>query len=635
MARKATEEDRVKHWERRIDLANKKFKKWDDRYETNLLEDYYLGRQWRTLTDDERVGRYTINLVYSTIEVNKPSLSFHNPQVKVQPRAARGSTLGSRSNEKARLCEDTVQTFIDDPDVRFMEETSLALHEAHFRFGVVEVGYTSDHIDNPNAGKPLLKENSEDPVIDSKGDPVLEAERIIQNEMMFVAHIPAKQFRVSGSSLKNGLEQNDWVGYWDWHFAEDVKANKAYKGTTELKATGKLTDAQGLEDEDDREDEMEARAGMVRVWKIWDMRAKKKFVIAEGHKKFLVDGEPFTFLPFAVMKFHEVIDDFYPMPPVSQWLGPQDELNETRDAQRAHRRRFYRRYTMMKGAMDPKELEKLENGGDGVVAESNMPLPLTPVPDAPMGADVWNHLGETKQDMLAVSGVGMDQRGVADSETATQASIIDTRNKLRESSARTRVAQWLARVARLMLMTIREKMALEMWVKRNVDPAVVKQPDPMTGMPNLMPVMQVADLWQEITAEDVSDIDLDIGIDLATMSPVSEEAFRNSWNQVLALLTNPALMQLMAMSPVMLRRTLILYGIRQENDIQEIQRVIAMTMQMQAMAAQEAQMQEKKEAAAKAGVVPSLIEQAGQDGPGGELVPPEVEQAIKGGQSFH
>src|SRR5688572_17249002 len=170
MARKASEEDRVKHWEKRLSLANKKFDKWTKRFNTNLLEDYYLGEQWRWQTAEEREKLYTINMVYSTIETNKPALSFHKPQIKIQPRAGRGYTLGSTALDKAQLCEDTLQTFIDDPDVRFMEETSLALHEAHFRFGVVEVGYTADWIDNPNAGKPLLKEGSDEPLMTSKGD---------------------------------------------------------------------------------------------------------------------------------------------------------------------------------------------------------------------------------------------------------------------------------------------------------------------------------------------------------------------------------------------------------------------------------------------------------------------------------
>lgn len=640
MAR-ASEEDRLAVWEKRIQAANKKYKKWSEEYNTDRLERYYLGKQWRGLSEEDAGGRYVINMVYSTVEVNKPSLVFHRPQVKVEPRPGRNSTLGSHSKEKARLCEDTIQTFIDDPDVKFAMETNLALHEAHFRFGVIEVGYTADWIDNPNAGKPLLKDGSDEEMKDSNGSTVMEPDRNIEREAMYVRRIPAENFRVSASS-RNALEQNDWVAYCEWHYLEDIKRNKMYKNTANLKSTGSV---RGMSTEDDYQDDADCdeHSGMVKLWKIWDLRGMNRHVYADGHKKFLLEKEPFSFLPFAAIKFHDILDNFYPMPPVYQWIGPQDELNETRDAQRAHRRRFYRRYTMMQGAVEPTEVEKMETGGDGVIIVVNQPNPILPIPDAPMGADVWNHLGETKQDLMAVSGIGGDQRGVADSETATQASIIDVRSKLRESSARTRVSDWLAAIARLMLMTIREKMALPFWIKRNLDPASMQPPmDPMTGMPQVdpmtgMPVpppdmMAITSLYKEITSEEVTNIDLDVNIDLASMSPVTEESQRVSWNQVLAILTNPAVAQIMAMSPIILRRTLTLYGIRAENDIQEVQRVLQQMMMQAQMAQEQAAMEEKKGAAKKAGVVPELIEQAGQNGPGGgNLVPPDVQKAIMGG----
>lgn len=624
MAR-ATEEDRLKVWQNRISASNKKYEDWSKRYNTDRLEEYYLGRQWQGLDDTEADKKYVINMVYSTVEVNKPTMSFSRPQIRVQPRPGRESSMFSLAREKAKLCEDTLQTFIDDPDIRFAMETNLALHEAHFRFGVIEVGYTSDWIDNPNAGKPILKENSDSPLKDSEGNDVVEPERKIEREAMFVRRIPAKQFRVSASS-RNGLEQNDWLAYYEWHYAEDIKRNPLYRGTKSLKSTGAMRDmpedADLLKHTDD--EDAEEHSGMVKVWKVWDMRSMKRHVFAEGHNKFLLEKEPFKFCPLAVVKFHEVLDSFYPMPPVSQWLGPQDELNEIRDSQRAHRRRFYRRYTTMEGAVDDPELEKLETGGDGTIIMVNAPNAIVPVPDAPMGADVWNHLGETKQDILAVTGIGSDQRGVAESETATQANIIDVRSKLRETSSRAKVSEWLSQIARLMLMTIREKMALPFWIKRNLDPASVNA-DPMSALP-------LANLYKEITAEDVTDIDLDISVDLASMSPVTEEALRVSWNQVMAILTNPAVAQIMAMSPVILRRTLNLYGIRAENDIQEVSRVLQQMMAQAAEAQQAQEFEEKKEDASKAGVVPELIEQAGEQGPSGRQVPPGVQEAIEGGK---
>lgn len=575
MAR-TTEADRVKTLEKRIRQANKLYDKWSDRYETKRLEDYYLGKQWSGLEEEEAKKRYVINLVYSSIEVNKPSLIFHNPQVRMQPRPERGNDLGSDADSRARLCQETVQTFIDDPDFGFADDTALALQEAHFRLGIIEVGYTSDSIANPEAGKPVLKEDDETPVRDGSGAEVLQPDRVVKSESLFIKRIPASSFRVSISS-KNRVSRNDWVGYYEWHYVEDVKRSPAYKNTANLKATGTIS--KELRDESDvNPDDLERHHGMIKLWKVWDIRRKVRHVIAEGHPKFLQEDVSWKYLPFSIIKFHEILDSFYPLPPVFAWLGPQDEVNETRDMQRAHRRRFYRRYTYTEGSIEDTELQKLENGGDGVYAKSNVPNPLIPVPDAPLSADVWRHLDESKTDFIAVSAVGGEQRGVAESETATQASIIDVRARLRESAARTKVATWLAGIARLMLFTIRDNMALEFWVKRSVDPYSPNAPQE---------ALKTATLWQQITADDLGDLDLDVFVDLASMSPITEDIQRNSWSQVLALLTNPALLAILSKSEVLLRKTLNLYGIRAENEIQEIMKVIQIVvaeMQMAAMA---------------------------------------------------
>jgi hypothetical protein len=345
---------------------------------------------------------------------------------------------------------------------------------------------------------------------------------------------------------------------------------------------------------------------MVKVWKIWDLRRRVRHVLAEGHKKFLQEDKPYTFLPLAVIKFHEILNSFYPCPPVYQWLGPQDEINETREMQRAHRRRFYRRYTYTDGSIDPAELEKLETGGDGVCAKSNTPgSPLTPVPDAPLSGDVWTHLNESKSDFIAVSAIGGEQRGVAESDTATQATIIDQRSRLRESAARTKVAGWLSQIARLMLLTIKEEMALPIWVKRSSDPFA-------QGM-----IEGKTELWRQIQSDELGDLDLDVYIDLASMSPVTEEVERNAWNTVLALMTNPSILMVLGQSEVLLRKTLMMYGIRSENEIQEIIKVMQQALGM-------VQQQAAAEAAKKMG--------AGSVGAGGPTNSPTISGST-GGQA--
>ena len=155
MARE-NEKTRVTSWRGRVSAANKKYDMWSEKYQTDRCERYYEGFQWKGKTETEAQKLYVINLVFATIETNKPALIFHNPKIRCDVRPAKADDLLSNAQARALLCQDTVQTFIDDPDIDFAGNTSLSLQECHFRFGVVEVDYTSDWIDNPNAGKPVL-----------------------------------------------------------------------------------------------------------------------------------------------------------------------------------------------------------------------------------------------------------------------------------------------------------------------------------------------------------------------------------------------------------------------------------------------------------------------------------------------
>lgn len=593
-----SQEKRVKKWSERVRASNGVYKSWADKFDTDRLEDYYEGRQWRGVEEDVAKKKYVINLVFANVETNKPALIFNSPQVRMAPKPAKEDDLGSRALERAMLCQDTVQTFLDDPDFAFVEETTAALHETHFRFGVVEVGYTADWIDNPNAGKPQLDdealpgENGEKPpLLDSDKKPVMEPEFSVKSEQMFIKHIPAETFRVSISD-KPRPERNDWVGYYEWHQLEDLLENPHYKkGAKGLKASGILrAELQDTSEGDDTET-LKKHNSMCKVWKVWDLRLKKKHVFVQGHDKFLAENVDFKFLPFAFLRFFPRLKSFYPMPPVSQWLFPQDELNETRESQRAHRRRFYRRYTTLKGSIDDDQIEKLETGGDGVIAESNMPNPLQPVSDAPQGGDVWANLDTTKQDYMSVSGISGDQRGVAESETATQANIIDQHSKLREGSARAKVQKFLADCARLILLTAIDSMALPFWVKRNVDATAAME----NGGAE---VMDVAQKWQEITHEDLEGIDMEVTIDLSSMSPVSQQAEQMSWTQVLTLLKDPQACLLLAQSPALLRKTLRLWNVTSKSEILEIETAVKQTAMM-------IQLQQQAEAEA-------------QEGPGGE-----------------
>lgn len=586
-------------WASRLTRADRTYKNWSDEYECDGLARYYQGKQWRGLSEELRKKKYVINMIFATIETQLPSLMFSRPKVSVEPRPARAQEPGSDSSGRATLMESTLQTFVDNRDLHFTFETTLALRDAYARFGIVEVGYTADYIDNPNADKPVLKDNSEDPLLDNLDQPVTQPKKIQKDESLFLKRVPAKQFRVWPG--RNQLLANDWCAYYEFQNVEDVKANPQYQNTANLKSGG--TTAQDAEEQTTDDTERLKHSDQVKLWKLWDLRTKTRYVIAEGHDLILQEKR-YTYLPLAAMKFYEDEDAWYPVPPIFNWLSPQDEINETREMQKVHRRRGLRRY-MREPGVSKTEFEKLETGEDMVCIEvpKTTPPMIVPIQDADISRqNSVEELALAKDDFNQVAGVSGEARGIPQSDTATQANIINVREQIRESRARTQVAEWLGEIVRLMMLTIKEKMQLPMAVRMNTDPfapprvappAAGSANPPAAGAQVPTAVARTAVEWQTIEKEKLGEMDYDVKIDIASLSPVAEDGQRQQWNIVLQLLTNQQLATLLFMpnpeapdepSP-MLRKTLWLNGVKNDSEVREIWRIGQAVLKAQAMAA--------------------------------------------------
>jgi len=583
MAR-ASAKNRLKAWQQRVEESNKAYKKWNEEYFVDRLESVYLGPG--QMYEDE--NNYVINKIFPTVEIGIPSLLYYNPIVKIKPRPARADDTVTNVDARAKLQEDTVNTFITDPELNFKSITTLSLKESFFVFGVVEVGYSMDLIDNPLADKPEL---TDEQTMFAGMDKVPNFNST-KPESLYLKRIPAKQFRVPVNSC-NILEHNDWSGYYQWEKIQDVKANPRYKNTSGLKLSGKQSQSVSEPDEEkDKDEEGIGRRDMIKVWRIWDMRTNKRYIWGDCNDKFFVDGEPYDTYPFAAYKPYEQLDTFYPLPPVYNWLYPQDEMNDIRNKKRIHRQRSNRKWTYRNGSIDEDQLEKLESDSDNVYAVSNEDDPLKPVPLNPLDPSMYRDEQVTEFDFREITGVSSEDRGEAKGDTtATQANIVEGNKRIRESYKRQLVGEWLARIATIMLKLIIKKMALPFWIKMNVDPV-------SPGAP--AEAMTVTQEWMLIVSEELGDMQLDISVDIDSLSPLSEEGERQNWMQVMSLLTNPQVLAVMLSSDLILKKTLAMFGIHSRSELNEFRKAGEAMMTMTAAAA-----------AAEAGVQPGGGQGAG------------------------
>lgn len=573
------ESDKVKSLQAKVRAADNRYAAWADEYNVERLEGYYSGVEQKVPNEPDA---YVINMCQPSIEQRLPALMFHRPKFSVTPDSGKSDDIGqgldpvSNLEERCAIREDILHQETRRKSVGFKPATKTSLRESHYAFGITEVGFDADPAENPNAGQPLLGKDGQ-PITDSKGEVVKQGEFITKKEFLWTRRIPASNFRVSAIA-HNELEKCEWVGYFEWIPLVDLKKSLKYQNLNKLKDPSARVRRQYDDTPTDTSDPEKARqsSGMVKVWKLWDNRSKTKFVWVD-QKNFLLLEEPFRFLPFADLKFYDLMDEFYPVPVMYSWTPVQDELNEARNALKLHRRRFVRRYKYIEGKVSNESLEKLKSGPDGVA----IPVPqmdvLEAIEDAPLDRAVNATIPVTREDFVYVSAVPSEATGVAEADTATQATIISTNQQIRESEAREIVADWLARIGWLMLQTIEEYFTLDMVVLRQVDPL---------SPAAVMEAARIQQNWQLIKMEQLAGLEYSVSVDVEELSPVTEDLRRNQWTNVLLLLTNPQVTPLLMASPAMLRRTLKLYGIRSEREIKEIEQALQIVMLMMAAQAE-------------------------------------------------
>ncbi len=552
---KVSDKERVSAWDKRVTRSTRNdYEPWEEEYSCDLLEEYYAGKQWKEQSAEWSQRKYVINLFYPSINISKPSLLFHIPKYRVTANPARLDDPLSDVQVRAKLQEDTLQTEVNRKRLGFAVETGLAIHDAQFRFGIVQIGYTADYIDNPNAGKPILING--EPAIDSDGNIVNEPTVKLKDEGLYMEWIPGKNFRVA-EGAGNRLSTADWCGYFKWLDIQDVKRNPRYKNTSSLKATGQLKGTDGDKAQHAVEDQ--AHEGMIKVWFIWDQRSKTRLVYQQGGEKFFLE-ESFKFLPFAALKFDERLGKWLPLPPTYNWVHPQNELNDTREMQRIHRKRAKRRFRRRPNVTQ-EEFQKLEDGEDFVCIETANIDDITPIPDAPLDPQIMANLPVSHEDFTRISGISGESQQVAQSETATQANLIAVMGQTRESAKRLVVAEWLSDIGRIILMTLRDKMALPFWVNVAVDPE-----SPLKAVE----ADEIKKIWKQIKREELGEIENDISVDITSLSPIAREQERTNWMTFLGVVTSPTIGLVLSKSPTLLRKTAGLFDIRSEAELREV-----------------------------------------------------------------
>lgn len=549
-----------KVWRSRLDLANRYYKEWSGMFKCDILEKYYEGHQWRS-QENLNYNPYVINKVFETVEIKISEFIPTFPKFLVESIPSAQSFDFESAANAAQLKQDVLNTLISNPHSHFVDEIELAYRDAFFRFGIVEVGYDADWILNPNVPKPLTKSQTDLTVSGTQRSKIVKKpEQVPANERIYFKRVNPAHFRVGGSDHRY-LSRCGWVGYYEYVYKEDVLAMK------NLLNRNKIEIAQSVENEPNLESSSRNTSnfasGLIKIWHLWDLRSIMRIVLLDspcvtifqrGFKRLnLFDYRPIK---------RAIVDGFYPIPAVFHWLSPQDEINETREMLRAHRRRFVRKFQAVEGTVDVEEIEKFETGADGAIIIVKRENAITPIDNADLGNALAEAVQTSADDLNRISGTSDQERGISDRGTATEANIIQNRGAVRENKERDRSSQWLAEIGRETLLTARDKFTIGIWIKDT-------QPE---GQHFLGTVSTTPESYKWVASEQLENdqYDYKITVDLVSMSAAAQEDEKKHFLEFLSVLNQ---FPMIAFSPILVAETAYRCGYRNMKVIREFQKM--------------------------------------------------------------
>lgn len=607
-------------WSDRLKSAELYYQSWEKLFKCKILEKYYEGIQWKS-QKELGYNPYVFNKINSTIQFKLAEFlpTFPKYQITSIPSAEEWDLESAAS--AANLKESTINTIIQNENINFSEEMEMAYKDSFFRFAIIEVGYSADWFLNPNAGKPLLKKDTEErPSYGERHQIKQEPVELPLNERIYFKHIDAKRFRVGGLDHKY-LSQCSWCGYYEYINRDDLLSIKSLINKDKIEtAMGVVSDV-GAADELTADYQSDRHKGhALKIWRIWDLRSRMKLLILDD-KYTTVYQKGFKRLPLFDFRPDRrlVTDGFYPIPPVFNWLSSQDELNETREMLRVHRRRFIRKFQVLEGRIDDTEIEKFETGQDGALIKVKAENAISAIDNADLGTALNESIQVAGSDFNEIAGISNQDLEVPDRSTATEANIINQKGSVRQLKDRDRITKWFSRIGREGLLLCRENFTAKFWVYLN-------SPEGTSAEQLFQEMQPQKQTISWITAEDLGDYDFKIDVDLTTVSVAAQQEEKQKFLEFLAYMNQ---FPQIAFSPLLVRECAYRCGYRNEKVIREVQK-LAMTaeigkqLQMQAQIAglkgQVAQQSQppQQQMGPPPGQVPQQIAQSG--------MPPQLEQ---------
>src|SRR2546421_9120067 len=535
--------DLQKSWAKKIEAAKKIRKTWADEFKVQMGRDYWEGKQNPGYPAEEWI---TVNKIYAHLQAQLPLLYSMDPYFYVKlKKSYQVDPAQIAEFERRGKIRQAMLNYLKG-ELNLKEKARMGIFDAHFEYGILKVRRASDTQEHPHAGEPILDEEGNEMKDPQTGQVMKFPDTLPINERYEICRIHPNDFLWDEDA--GPLEDS-----WKW-CAQHLRMSRAealeddrYKTSAvrsikpKAKAdptkpkSGLLT--QVLEYVAGKDDE----EVFVDLWEIYDLKAREFLVMGEDADDLLIAPRScppgVEKHPFSILRFTLRDNSPYPIPPVFPGLEPQKEYSLSRSRMLTHRKRFNRKYEVDRNKLANPDiaLTKLESGDDGTIIEVQALGAVNPIQDAPLDQQNLQELVLLNNDLVEILGSPNNARGIADANSATEASLLDKRLEVREGDRLSMVVDWILEAAS----------KLDMLVQFHIDKdEAVKVTGPQ------------GEFWQQVTQGDYQQIEgeYEYGVNVGASQPRLPDIERAQWiafmSQVIVpfpqILTAPTIMKRMA-----------------------------------------------------------------------------------------
>jgi len=524
-----TKDEKIQVWRNRIEYAKEKrriFFEGNDKWVgCDFAINAYRGDtkpDWWS-SDDPWVN---VNKVKAAIRAAVPSLLYSNPEFQMAPKMLDyddDQGLGLSPEELAYQRTQAQALWLNHTwgEANATLHARIAIQNTFCSLGVGKAGYRCQFQDDKTRGVFARDEDTGEYILDANGDPKLERGKFLKDEDGEVLRdedgipiphpgtITKEEWFVEATDARMMLfDVESGPDFWQHRYVieewvrpllevqndpryrrsvrENVVQTESVNGPASQRksifdSTASVNRADGLATRTD-----EAR---VRGYDIYDFENDEYLVLADGgcdegsNEEFLLDGPTPAGIehgPYRVLKYTEDMGtEFYPIPDAIDMALVNREYNITRSQMMIHREHTKTRYLEMPGAYDghegvdaEEERAKWAHGPDGTSVKVSGPTAILPAPKGQLDASFMAAIPNIAMDFNEVGGMPGETRGVADADTATQASILATGAETRNNDRRdNQVHTFLCEIGRMLLMSAQANAELDTLVVQKVTEA--------------------------------------------------------------------------------------------------------------------------------------------------------------------